>query len=129
MTNDVRQKHKIQNFTDIKAWCSAHELYVMIYKETQQFPKDELFGLTSQIRRAALSVSSNIAEGFGRSSHSSERIHFYTMARGSLTEVQNQLFAARDVELLKSDSFMMLYNQSVIVHKLLNGLIKATKGK
>ncbi len=130
MTKDVRQKTgKIQGFTDLEAWRAAHALYVAIYKATKAFPKDELFGLTSQIRRAALSVSSNIAEGFGRSSHSADRVHFYTMARGSLTEVQNQLFAARDVELFKKDEFLTLYNQSITAHKLLNGLINATKGR
>lgn len=129
-TEDVGQRtKKIQGFTDLEAWRAAHVLYVSVYKTTKKFPKDELFGLTSQIRRAALSVSSNIAEGFGRSPRSADRVHFYTMARGSLTEVQNQLFAARDVELLKKDGFLTLYNQSITAHKLLNGLISATKGK
>lgn len=132
MTKDAetqRQNIKIQNFTDLEAWRKAHELYVMIYKATKDFPKDELFGLTSQIRRAALSVSSNIAEGYGRKTYSSERKHFYTMARGSLTEVQNQLLAARDVELLIISSFEALYTQSITTHKLLVGLIKSTKVK
>jgi four helix bundle protein len=127
-TNDVGHKTKIQSFTDLEAWRSAHALYVSIYSATKVFPKDEMFGITSQIRRASLSVSSNIAEGFGRSPRSADRVHFYTMARGSLTEVQNQLFAGRDVELLTRDTFEELYNKSIVTHKLLNGLINATKG-
>lgn len=133
MTYDNEQaiatKHKIKSFTDLDAWRAAHELYVMIYKITKFFPREEQFGITDQIRRAALSVSSNIAEGFGRSPRSADRIHFYTIGRGSLTEVQNQLLAARDVGLLKVDSFSMLSNQSIKAHKLLVGLIKATMRK
>lgn len=128
MTNDKRSA-KIQSFTDLEAWRAAHELYVMTYKATQAFPKDELFGLTSQIRRAALSVSSNIAEGYGRAAYSSDRKHFFVIARGSLTEVQNQFLAARDVNLLAKDGFEALYAQSIKTHKLLVGLIKSTKVK
>lgn len=130
MTYDKEKTNaKIQGFTDLEAWRAAHELYVMIYKATKLFPKDELFGLTGQIRRAALSVSSNIAEGYGRASYSLDRKHFFIMSRGSLTEVQNQLFAARDVELLEADRFDKLYLQSIKTHKLLIGLIKSTKIK
>ncbi len=130
MTYEKRQENgPIQSFTDLEAWRAAHELYVMVYNSTKLFPKDELFGLTSQIRRAALSVSSNIAEGYGRVAYSPDRKHFFIMARGSLTEVQNQLFAARDVELISKGNFESLYTQSVKTHKLLIGLIKTTKVK
>jgi four helix bundle protein len=119
---------KIRNFRDLNAWKESHTLYVAIHKISKSFPKDELFGLTSQIRRAALSVSSNIAEGFGRSSDS-DKVHFYIMARGSLFEVQNQLFAARDIELIHTDAFNELFEQSQLAQRLLIGLIRATRAR
>ncbi len=119
---------KIQNFTDLNAWKEAHKLYVSIYKTTKTFPKDELFGLTNQIRRAALSVSSNIAEGFGRSSDL-DKAHFYIIARGSLFETQNQLYASRDVALIEPGTFDGLFEQSQLTQRLLIGLIRATKAR
>jgi four helix bundle protein len=117
---------KIRNFTDMRAWQEAHALYVGIYQTTHDFPKEELFGLTNQIRRAALSVTSNIAEGFGRSS-SLDKVHFYIMARGSLFEVQNQLLAAKDTGLLEKSTFYTLFEQSQLAQRILIGLIKATR--
>ena len=99
---------------------------INIYKVTKRFPKDEMFGLTSQIRRAAVSVTSNIAEGFSRKSYT-EKIQFYFMALGSLTEVQNQLLVARDVLYIEKADFNSLAAQTVVVSKLLNGLIKKSK--
>jgi four helix bundle protein len=116
----------IKSFTDLNAWAEAHSLYVRVHKATKGFPKDELFGLTSQIRRAALSVSSNIAEGFGRSSDT-DKVHFYIMARGSLFEVQNQLYAARDTALVDEANFEELLNNSLVAQRLLIGLINATR--
>lgn len=124
----MEKSQKITNFTDLHSWQEAHKLYVLLYSITKKFPKEELFGLTNQIRRASLSVSSNISEGFGRSSVA-DRTHFYIMARGSLYEVQNQLIAARDILILEVEDFEKIYNQSVTAQKLLLGLIKATKLK
>lgn len=121
-----QEKKKIQSFTDLDTWQEAHKLVVGIYKVTKTFPKDEQFGLTNQIRRAAVSVTSNIAEGFSRKT-ATDRTHFYTMSQGSLTELQNQLLIARDVDYLQNDIFSSHANQSVRVHKLLTGLIKTTK--
>ena len=122
MNNDK----KIRTFTDLYAWQEAHKLVLMIYKTTKEFPKEELFGLVSQIRRAVVSITSNIAEGFSRQSYK-EKIQFYSMAQGSNTEVQNQLLIAKDVGYLPQEDFDEIANQSVIVHKLLNGLIKKSK--
>lgn len=121
-----QEKKTIQSFTDLDTWKEAHKLVISVYKNTQHFPKEELFGLTNQLRRAAVSVSSNIAEGFSRSSNS-DRAHFYTMSRGSLTELQNQFLIARDVMYMEEKPFKALAGQSVKVHKLLTGLLKATK--
>lgn len=122
----MSNEQKIQNFTDLNAWKEAHALYVAIHSATKLFPKDELFGLTSQIRRASLSVSSNIAEGFGRFSDA-DKVHFYVMARGSLFESQNQLIAAKDIGILGEKKFTDLYKQSEITGQILTGLINSTR--
>jgi len=98
----------------------------MIYEVTKTFPNDEIFGLVSQTKRAAVSITSNIAEGFSRQSLR-EKIQFYSIAHGSLTELQNQLLVARDVGYLSRDDFHRLSEQSVTVHKLVNAFIKKTR--
>ena len=117
---------KIHTFTDLKAWQHAHGLVIAIYETTRYFPKEEIFGLTSQIRRAAVSITSNIAEGFSRQTFA-EKVQFYSIAQGSHTELQNQLLIARDIKYLTNDNFTQLSGQSLVVHRLLNGLIKKTK--
>ncbi|MDD5489658.1 MAG: four helix bundle protein [Candidatus Moranbacteria bacterium] len=122
------EKKKIRSFTDLEAWREAHKLVLMIYKITDEFPRKEIFCLVSQMRRAAISVSSNIAEGFSRNT-TGEKCQFYAMALGSLTELQNQLLVARDVKYIYKDKFVKIANQTVSVAKLINGLkrIKNTK--
>lgn len=122
------EKKKIKSFTDLEAWQEAHKLVLMIYKITEEFPKKEIFCLVSQMRRAAISVSSNIAEGFSRNT-TGEKCQFYAMAMGSLMELQNQLLVARDVKYINKDKFVEIANQTVSVAKLINGLkrIKNTK--
>lgn len=118
--------NKIKSFTDLIVWQKGHELVLMIYKTTDSFPPKEQFSLTSQMRRAAISVTSNIAEGFSRQSQK-EKVQFYSMAKGSLTELQNQSIIARDINYLEKDSFIELTNQSTEIGKMLNGLIKKIK--
>ncbi len=118
----------IKSFTDLNAWREAHSLAVSIYKVTRKFPVEEQFGLTSQIRRATVSVTSNIAEGFGRRT-SKDRLHFYDMARGSLAELQSQLMISRDVGYIAESEFKPLADKSIECHKVLTGLINATKGR
>jgi four helix bundle protein len=122
----VAEKAKIRSFTDLVAWKESHVLVLMVYRETRTFPKEEMFGLVNQLRRAAVSITSNIAEGFSRISYA-EKIHFYSIALGSSTEVQNQLLIARDVEFLPKQVFEALAQQSVKVNKLINGLIKSSR--
>lgn len=81
-----QESRKIKSFTDLTVWKEAHELVLLIYSLTKDFPKEELFGLVTQIRRAVVSITSNIAEGFSRNSYK-EKAQFYAMALGSLTEV------------------------------------------
>lgn len=120
------EKEKISSFHDLRVWKEAHKLVVEIYKITKNFPKEEQFGLTNQIRRAAVSITSNIAEGFGRETMK-DRMHFYNISLGSLNEAQNQLLIARDVNYLKENHWSELENQIIIVSKMLNGLIKKSK--
>lgn len=118
-------KRKIEKFTDLVAWREAHTLVVLMYKITKSFPSNESFGITNQMRRAAVSITSNIAEGFSRTSLK-EKKQFYTIAKGSLTELQSQLLIARDVGYLPKENFDTLAHQTVLVSKLLTGLKRVT---
>lgn len=122
----VNSNNKIQTFKDLRVWQEAHQIVLNIYKITKEFPKDELFGLTNQIRRASVSITSNISEGFNRNS-SKEKIQFYYIALGSIAETQNQLLVAKDVGYLKPDIFDKIEAQLIMVQKMLNSLIKAIK--
>jgi four helix bundle protein len=113
----------IHSFTDLKTWQQAHVLVLQIYKESERFPSKEAYSLTDQMRRSSVSISSNIAEGFSRKGVK-EKIQFYYLAKGSITELQNQLLIARDVGYLDKEIFKVIAEQSVLVHKLLNGLIR-----
>jgi four helix bundle protein len=117
---------KIKSFTDLNAWKEAHKFVLMVYKATKRFPMEERFGLIDQIHRAVVSITNNIAEGFSRSS-SKEKSKFYFTSLGSLTEVQNQLLIARDLNYITQKTFDELAGQSVTVKKLLRGLIKSSK--
>lgn len=117
---------KIKSFTDLRAWQEGHKLVLMVYKTTEKFPQKEMFGLTNQTRRSAVSITSNIAEGFGRGTNK-EKVYFYSMAQGSLFELQNQLLIGRDVGYLKNYEFQTLAQQTVLVNKLINGLKRIGK--
>ena len=119
-------KEKIKSFTDLNAWKYGHQLALLVYKVTKKFPKEEKFSLVDQMRRSAISITSNIAEGFSRQSYS-EKVQFYSIALGSLTELQNQILLARDIGYLDVKNFNLLANQTVDVHKLVSGLIKKSK--
>lgn len=103
-------------------------MVLIVYALTKQFPRDEQFGLVSQMRRCAVSITSNIAEGFSRQS-AKEKVQFYSMSHGSLTELQNQTLIARDVGYLAPDVFSEVRDKSIKVHKILTGLIKSTKSR
>ncbi|HVO29027.1 MAG TPA: four helix bundle protein, partial [Candidatus Paceibacterota bacterium] len=117
---------KIQAFTDLYAWQEAHTLVMLIYRYTGNFPGTEMFGLTSQMRRAAISITSNIAEGFGRYTYK-ERVRFYYLAQGSLTELKSQIIEADALGYLAGDHCRALIKQSDLAHKFLQGLIKKSK--
>ncbi len=125
MTEGI-EKNPIKSFTDLNAWKEAHNLVLMIYSITKSFPKEEIFGLVSQLRRAVVSITSNIAEGFSRATDK-DKIHFYVMGLGSLTEVQNHTIISKDLKYINADQFSILDKQITISSKILNGLIKSTK--
>lgn len=119
---------KIQKFVDLNTWKEGHKLVLIIYKVTKDFPREEIYGLVSQLRRCIISITSNIAEGFSRRTYK-DKINFYSMALDSVTELQNQILIARDVKYIRQEEFKEIADQSVIVHKLINGLIKSSKAR
>jgi four helix bundle protein len=120
------EKTKIRSFKDLFAWQKGHRLVLMIYEVTKIFPKDEQFGLVSQMRRCAVSITSNIAEGFSRKTYK-DKSQFYSIALGSVTELQNQIQIAHDVGLITVETFTALDLLSIEVHKIINGLLLSSK--
>jgi four helix bundle protein len=123
-----KPQSKVKSFTDLKAWQEGHILVVAIYGITQTLPRNQMYSLADQLQRSAVSITSNIAEGFARHS-SKDQLHFLYIALGSTKEVQNQLLISRDVGFIDSRTFQELAAQSVKVSKLLNGLIKSNKSR
>jgi four helix bundle protein len=105
-------ENKIQKFQDLFAWQESHKLVLLVYTISKAFPKGELFALTNQIRRAVVSIPSNIAEGYGRPS-GKDRVHFFCIAKGSLLEVERQFFIAKDLGYIK-----MFLLQKLLIHSL-----------
>ncbi|MBI5530273.1 MAG: four helix bundle protein [Candidatus Doudnabacteria bacterium] len=116
----------MQNFTDLIVWQKSHALVLDVYKLTKKFPKDELFGLVSQLRRAAVSITSNIAEGFGRFSEK-EKLHFYSFSYGSLLEVNNQILVAKDLGYMSEEEKQKVVMLSIEVGKMLQTLMARIK--
>ncbi|MCX6811701.1 MAG: four helix bundle protein [Candidatus Berkelbacteria bacterium] len=122
----IKNQGKIKSFTDLRVWQDGHQFVLEIYKITQDFPKEEMFGLTTQLRRAVISFTSNLAEGFSRSTYK-EKSRFYSMSLGSLTETQNQLLIARDIGFISKEKFRELASKTITLNKMTNGLIKKSK--
>jgi four helix bundle protein len=120
--------NKIISFKDLKVWEEAHQLVLNIYRITSEFPKEEIYGLTSQIRRASSSIPANIAEGFGRYS-TKEYIQFLTIARGSLEEVNYFLFLSKDLQYITENNYLSFSESVDNIRKMLNGLIKSLRNK
>ncbi|MCR4276781.1 MAG: four helix bundle protein [Candidatus Roizmanbacteria bacterium] len=119
---------KIQSFTDLIVWQKAHKFVLQIYKLTNNFPREEKYSLVDQLRRASVSITSNISEGFYRRT-SIDKSHFYFMSIGSLAEIQNQLILARDLGYIENNIFQKVGKESVEIHKLINGLIRSSSTK
>jgi len=111
----------MNNFKKLNVWKKAIELATNIYKETEYFPNDELYGLTSQIRRCTVSISSNIAEGAGRQSKKEFR-HFLNIAAGSCNELETQLIISSNLEYIEEANSEHLQNSIIEIRKMLYAL-------
>jgi four helix bundle protein len=113
---------KSKNFEDLLVWQKGHLFVLEVYKITKQFPKEEIYGLTSQFRRAAISITANIAEGYKRTS-AKEKLRFYNIAQASLEECRYFIILSNDLDYLKnSDKQIKLIEE---VSKLLNSYCKS----
>ena len=115
---------KIRTHKDLEVWKNSIKLVTQIYKETNKFPKTELYGLTSQIRKSALSIPSNISEGAGRN-HTKEFIQFLYISMGSLAELETQLIIASNLNYLSNQVFDNLNTLLIEIRSQLSGLIKS----
>lgn len=116
----------LKHFSGLEVWQVGHEIVLEIYKITRVYPKEEVFVLVSQMRRAAVSITSNIAEGFSRKSYK-EKLQFYYMAAGSLSELENQLLISKDMDYLPIEVFNKISNLIVREGMLLQAIIRRTK--
>jgi len=116
----------VTDFKQLKVWRKAHEMTLSTYRITAEFPKEELYGLTSQLRRSAASIGANIAEGCGRRSDG-EMCRFLQIARGSASEVEYHFLLARDLHLLTEKSFQVLTRQADELQRMLTGLIQSIR--
>jgi len=116
---------KAKKFKDLVVWQKAHELVIEIYRLTKTYPKSEMFGLTSQLRRAAVSVPANIAEGFKRITLA-DKLRFYNIAQGSLEEVRYYLILSQDLEYAQTTELM---EDLESVSRLLEAFMKSLKRK
>jgi len=116
----------MQDFRDLKVWQKAHELVLAVYRATEAFPKTEIYGLTSQMRRAAVSIASNICEGCGRGGLQ-ELIQFCQMAFGSTAELEYQLLLARDLTYLDETHYSELQAATLEEKRMLASFLKTLR--
>ena len=112
-----------KNYKNLDVWKESRKLVSLIYILTKEFPDDEKFGLTSQIKRASISIPSNIAEGLGRQTKKETR-QFCFIAKGSLYEVETQIYLAIDLGFVQEEQLENVFNQITSVRKLIIGFIK-----
>src|ERR1051325_1703932 len=117
-----------KNYRDLIAWQKAMDLVEMVYKATDQFPKEEIYGLTNQLRRAVVSVPSNIAEGRGRNSVNDFR-RFLAIGHGSLREAETQILIAQRLHYLNGAQTERLMNLTAEVGRLIQGLNNSLEGR
>lgn len=114
----------IKSFTDLIVWQKAHQFVLDIYNVTKNFPKEEMFGLTSQLRRASASIPANIAEGFGKKGRL-DKARFMNISQGSLEEVRYFLILANDLKYIKSEKLLIQLDE---VARLLKSCIRSVVG-
>ena len=118
----------MKDFRQLKVWERAHQLTLAVYRATTTFPRDETYGLSSQIRRAASSIPSNIAEGCGRDGDA-ELSRFCQMARGSASELEYHILLTRDLELIQPNQYEQLTQQVVEIKRMLTVLVQKLNAK
>ncbi len=116
----------MKDFRSLKVWEKAHGLTLAIYKSTEQFPKQELYSLTNQIQRAAVSVPANIAEGCGKDSEA-ELKRYFVIAMGSASELEYLLLLACELGYLQPNTYQSIQNDLVEMRKMLNSFIQKLK--
>ncbi len=116
----------MKDFRQLKVWEKSHQLALSVYKSTKEFPKEELYGLTSQIRRASMSIPTNIAEGCGRNTDK-EFARFLQIAMGSASETEYQLIPAHDLDFLPKDAYEKLHDEVEEVKRMLASLLKTLR--
>jgi len=118
----------LQTHKNLKVWQESKELVTLIYALTSKFPKEEVYSITAQIKRAAISIPSNIAEGAARNSNK-EYIHFLYIALGSVAELDTQLILAKDLNFINENDFNEITDKLDSIGKMLSGLIKYRQSK
>jgi four helix bundle protein len=118
-------KQKIGDFKELRVWQEARKLRAAVYRITRSFPKEEAYGLVSQMRRAAVSVTANLAEGYGRFSYQ-ENVQFCRQSRASIYELRDHFTSALDAAYVSSDQYDELESQAMHVVRLVNGYIRST---
>jgi len=113
----------LKDFKELRVWSKAHELAILVYKLTRAFPRDEVYRLTSQVRRSAASIGANIAEGCGRHSDG-EMTRFLQIARGSASETEYHLLLAKDLGFLQEADFQVAEQAVVVVQRMLTALVQ-----
>jgi four helix bundle protein len=122
----VAPKSEVRDFTDLNVWKAARALRKNIYMACRGFPKQETFELSSQMRRAAVSMTANLAEGYGRFSYQ-ENMQFCRQSRGSVYEIRDHLTTALDAAYITPEQYNQFDLQAISVIKLINGYLRATK--
>ena len=110
-------------FENIVAWQKAHQFTCLVYRITKCFPEDERYGLTSQFRRAAVSIGANIAEGYKKLSKA-DKLRFLNISEGSLAECQNYILLSKDLKYLSNDNYILLHDYAMEVGRLLTAYCK-----
>ncbi|MFH2045280.1 MAG: four helix bundle protein [Pseudomonadota bacterium] len=118
----------LKNYKELSVWQKSYKLCLHIYKVTKRFPKDEMYGLTSQIRRSAVSIPSNIAEGYGRKT-TLEYVRFLYIAYGSVCELETQMMISGDLVYVEKDRLQEIRDEIGDIERMLKAMIKSLENK
>jgi four helix bundle protein len=118
----------VQDFHELKVWHKAHQLTLVVYQITAKFPREEVYGLTRQLRRASSSIPANLAEGCGRNGNA-ELAHFFCIAMGSASELEYHLLLAKDLNFFEPDQYEELAQRTSEVKRMLAAFIQRLKAK